>query len=209
MKVTSYLVAFAVSIFVTSAAIGENLIFNGNFEQGNTGFNTGYTYTDTQPKGLFPGGYYAIGVDPSLYHTGTVSYGDHTSGYGNMMIVNGHTEPGVTLWEQTVAISPNTDYEFSLWLSNWDGDPPAQLEYFINDISIGSSFTPDTTGEWIGFSELWQSGSNTTATIQIVDIETAWGGNDFAIDDVSFVPEPASATILILGATLIASKRRR
>ncbi|MCJ7730192.1 MAG: PEP-CTERM sorting domain-containing protein, partial [Sedimentisphaerales bacterium] len=179
-----------------------------SFEQGNTGFSTSYTYTDSQPSGLDPAGYYAIGIDPSYYHLGTVSYGDHTSGYGNMMIVNGHTSPDVTLWQQTVSISPNTEYEFSLWLSNWDGDPPAQLEYFINDISIGSSSTPETTSEWIRFSKLWQSGLNTMATIRIVDIETAWGGNDFAIDDITLVPEPGTVVLLGLGGLGLIHRKR-
>src|SRR5690606_7669371 len=32
----------------------------------------------------------------------------------------------------------------------------------------------------------WNSGSNTTATIEIVNLQNAEGGNDFGLDDISF-----------------------
>jgi hypothetical protein len=106
-------------------------------------------------------------------------------------------------------VSPNTEYEFSAWLSNWSSVSYnlAQLEYSINDISIGSDYVPEQAGDWAKVSHLWQSGFNTTATIKIVDKDTSWSGNDFAIDDISFVPEPA--TLLLLGLGGLALRKRK
>jgi hypothetical protein len=190
-----------------------NLVVNGNFEAGNAGFATGYTYTDSQPNGLNPEGYYAIGTDPGKYHIDVPPYGDHTSGFANMMIVNGATIPDVTVWEQVVSVSLGTEYEFSLWFSNWSTSLVnlANLEYFINGSSIGSSLVPAEQGLWANFSTLWQSGLNTTANIRIVDKETAISTNDFALDDISLSVIPAPGAIILggIGASVVGWLRRR
>jgi hypothetical protein len=204
----SYLMAFVVSILVTNGAIGANLIVNGDFEQGNTGFNNGYSYSSDS---LFPEGTYTISTNPRNFGTLFASYNDHTTGAGNMMIANGATISNVTVWEQTVSISPNTNYEFSFWLSTANDAPdninPAELEYFINDVSLGMISSPEQMGIWIQESKFWYSGAYTAATIKIVDTDTNWWGNDFALDDISFVPEPA--TLLLFGLGGLATMRRR
>jgi len=52
---------------------------------------------------------------------------------------------------------------------------------------LGSPFNASpTTCVWNKFFEKWNSGSNTTATISIVNQNTATNGNDFSLDDISF-----------------------
>jgi hypothetical protein len=214
-KIIIFHVIMLMLIFTIPAIATQNLIVNGDFEAGNTGFSTGYTYTTD----LIEQSCYAIDILPDGHHStrpyDIASHGDHTSGQGNMMIVNGSTTPDVTVWEQTVSVSPNTSYEFSIWVSNWINwnVNPAHLEYFMNNVSLGSTFVPDAPapGEdpWINASYLWQSGfETTTATIKIVDIETAFSVNDFAIDDISLsqTPEPATLFLLTLGGLVL---RRR
>lgn len=97
---------------VPAATVGANgnLITNGGFEDGNTGFTTEYTYLDPSVTGgwtLGPEYMYTVSTDPSLYHSAWSSFGDHTSGTGNMMIVNGtweDTSPGynAVVWAQEV-----------------------------------------------------------------------------------------------------------
>lgn len=211
MKAAYCLVIFAVSILVTNAATGTNLIANGDFEQGVTGFNTGYDYNST----AFPEGKYAITTNPKNNHPFYADYHDHTTSTGNMMIANGATSPDVIVWVQTVSILPDTNYEFSFWLSTANEAlsdiNPADLEYFINDASLGIISPPEQYGVWIQESKFWYSGAYTSVTIRIVDTDTNWWGNDFALDDISFetVPEPASATMIALGAALFASRRKR
>ena len=91
-------------------ANGSNLIVNGDFESGNTGFGTEYSYLDpsnTGPWTLGPEYLYTVSTDPSLYHSAWSSFGDHTSGTGKMMIVNGTWDDytpdyNAIVWEQTV-----------------------------------------------------------------------------------------------------------
>lgn len=83
---------------------GPNLIVNGDFEAGNTGFNTDYRFS---PGSIFDFHEYAITTNPRLVPNQATAFGDHTSGSGLMMAVNGPLSPTVlTVWSQTVALSP-------------------------------------------------------------------------------------------------------
>lgn len=73
-------------------AVTGDLITNGDFEAGNTGFTTEYNYLNPSITGtwtLGPEYLYTIGTNPNLYHNAWTSFGDHTTGTGKMMIVNG------------------------------------------------------------------------------------------------------------------------
>src|ERR1035437_1122929 len=99
---------------------GVELVINGNFSGGNTGFTSDYS---TSACLLFPyhclgpEGMYAVGTDPNYYNGGFFSYppyGDHTSGSGNMMVVNGAVTANTSVWCETIpGLSTNTDYDFS------------------------------------------------------------------------------------------------
>jgi len=210
-KVTWFIVWVLLVCFETSAIGSLNLVFNGDFEAGNTSFKTGYLYS---PTDIGAQGTYTVDSDPHNTHPLFASYGDHTSGVGKMMIVNG-TGSDLIVWEQAIPVIPDTDYELSLWLSKCVPYSPAQLEFYINDISIGTSFVPEATAEWIQFSKSWSASGNSTAVVKIVDLNTEASGNDFAIDDISYIPEPAvipAPVALMLGGIgvgLVGWLRRR
>ncbi len=165
-----------------------NLVYNGNFSLGNTGFTSTYTYV-TGPGSLGPEGTYAITTSPSLVHSGTASFGDHTTGTGNMMAINGSGTP-TSVWCQTIPVTPNTNYTFSAWVANWStpgaGEAPI-LQFMINGVLIGTPLTvTSAVGTWIHFYATWNSGANTTASICVYDECTSLSGNDFALDDIFF-----------------------
>lgn len=161
---------------------GVNLFVNGDFEQGNTGFVSDYIHS---PNNLVPEGVYAITPNPSIQHPGFAPCGDHTSGSGNMMAVNGAATPGLNVWCQTVTVLPNTTYIFSAWLTNLHPSSPAILQFSVNGILLGDEFTADPpTCDWQQFYIEWFSGANTTATFCVVNQNTQQGGNDFALDDI-------------------------
>ena len=123
------------------AKSNNNLIFNGDFEMGNTGFTTEYVVGTTSCFGL---GYldcegtYDVINNPQLGHANFSPCGDHTTGSGNMMVVNGDTDPGKEVWCQMVTVMPNTYYDFSAWLANVNPASPAQLQFSINGITLGN-----------------------------------------------------------------------
>ncbi len=122
-KLFACLVAvFLITVFVvpTSAVTPVNLVENGDFEAGNVGFDTDYTYHDPTVTGgsaLWGEFLYTIGTDPYLYHSNWgPGFGDHTPGTGNMMIVNGtpsDTDPKGLVWGQTVSLPAVPDDAFS------------------------------------------------------------------------------------------------
>lgn len=171
--------------------LGPNIIVNGNFSLGYTNFTTDYLLGTGGPWGLLSyEGTYAITTSPSYVHNNFSYCTDHTSGGGNMLVVNGASTPGVKVWCQNVSVTPNTDYEFSTWVTSALTDPNvAQLQFSINNTTIGSVFSPSSTGcTWSQFFQVWNSGIQTSANVCITNQNVAVGGNDFAIDDISFSP---------------------
>ena len=171
---------------VTSFTLGSSLITNGDFSGGNTGFTSSYNFTN--PTNITEAEYNVI-PDPQTYNGGFASCGDNTTGSGNMMVVNGSSIVGSTVWCQTVPVSANTDYLISAWLASVHPTFPAILEFTVNGVAVGSNLNGSvTTCVWEEFFSTWNSGAATSADICITNLNTSIAGNDFALDDISFSP---------------------
>jgi gliding motility-associated-like protein len=163
-----------------------NLIDNGDFEQGTAGFSSDYILN---PGDLWPESVYDVLTNPNAAHPNFPACGDHTTGSSNMMAVNGSATAGVDVWCQTIAVSPNTQYVFTAWATALVPASPARLQFSINGGTIGTIFNlSSATCTWQNFYAVWNSGSATSATICIVNQNTAPSGNDFALDDIVFSP---------------------
>jgi gliding motility-associated-like protein len=175
---------------VTAFGTSGELVVNGNFSAGTTGFTSAYTPGTGGSYGpLSFEGTYAVVNSPAAAHSNFASYGDHTTGNGAMLVVNGASAPGQAVWCQTVAVAPNTNYAFSAWLSTAYFESPAQLLFTINGVPVGNPLlAPAVTGQWVNFYAIWNSGANTSASICITNQNTSVSGNDFALDDISFAP---------------------
>jgi hypothetical protein len=172
-----------------SLNVALELVTNGDFEAGNSGFTSQYV---NSPTDLVPEGTYAVLNNPNTAHP--LFYGiDHTTGSGRMIVVNGSSSL-VNFWGNTVTVLPNTTYYFSAWAMSVNAVAPfASLQFKINGLQVGTIATL-TTGplsnggpfNWTRFYGSWNSGPATTADLSIVNLQTALGGNDFALDDISF-----------------------
>lgn len=181
-----------------------NSVVNGDFELGDTGFqHAGYTdVTTTNPSAglLNPAGTYAVGSNPTLYHSAFFTpNGDHTSGRGNMLIVNGSDTPNKIVWQETITVKPSTDYVFSFWAANISqanitNNNTSILRFSLNNGTTTTALgtitlsTANGLGAWQYFNTIWNSGSiNGTVTIALINDNTnTAGGNDFAVDDILF-----------------------
>ncbi len=170
----------------TAPDLNNNLVDNGDFEGGNAGFTSDYGYS---PGNLVPEGLYDVLDNPQDDHPGFAPCDDHTSGSGNMMVVNGAGTPNQNVWCETVPVTPNTQYVLSAWVTSVVASSPARLQFNINGIPLGPIFNaPGSTCNWQNFFQVWNSAGNTSATICIVNQNTVLGGNDFALDDIVFAP---------------------
>lgn len=172
--------------------LGNNQIVNGDFEGGNVGFSTDYVLGTGGTWGpLSNPGTFAITNSPSAVHNNFSFCNDHTPAPGTqMLVVNGSGTPGTNVWCQTVPVQPNTDYQFGTWITNALNETNVgQLQFSINGGALGNVFSTSPTGcNWQQFFQVWNSGSATTANICILNQNTNQGGNDFAIDDITFRP---------------------
>jgi len=175
----------SITYYLTSLSSGTNLIPNGNFSAGNTGFTSQYIYAANNTTE----GEYFVGTNPQAWNPLAPTCPDHTSGNGNMMLVNGSPIPNAEVWKTSVTVIPNANYTFSTWICPVSNPNPAQLAFSINGNSIGSLITATLpTCNWIQFYTTWNSGNATTATISIINKNIIAFGNDFALDDISFAP---------------------
>ena len=172
---------------VCTIGTGTNLLVNPSFTSGNTGFTSSYGYVADLPNRndeLIPEALYGVGSDAFAYHpdfhgTGRTGAGD------NFMIVNGSQNLSV-VYQQSVTVRPNTYYSFSVYANSINPASPAQLGFVINGKSTSTVTTLNGTTNYVRIADLWFSGSNTTAIIEIRDVNKAPGGNDFGLDDLYF-----------------------
>lgn len=178
------------TVILTVSNETPNLVVNGDFESGNTGFTSSYIYGTGGAWGLLSNpGQYAIATSPNLTHTNFSNCVDHTStGPGNMLVANGSSTPNTAVWCQSVNVSQNTNFVFSAWIGNALNDPNvSNLQFTINGVQLGPIFaTTPVACTWNQFYQTWNSGSNSTAQLCIVNQNTTGGGNDFILDDIYF-----------------------
>jgi len=174
----------------TIGAVDGNVIINGDFSAGNTGFQSDYGYGSGGAYGLLSNeGEYALAANASDTHNNFAWCYDHTVGNatGQMIVVNGAALPDLRVWYQQVTVTPYTDYQFSMWGASVISESPAQLNVLIDGVQIGTTFSlPGMTCNWVNHNATWNSADNTSVEIAIVNQSTSSAGNDFVIDDISF-----------------------
>ncbi|MBC6995581.1 gliding motility-associated C-terminal domain-containing protein [Neolewinella lacunae] len=185
-------VAFGPGTYTLTAQVIDptvNLIVNGDFSAGDSGFTTEYGPGTGGAFGpLSTEGTYAIVANSSAAHSNFAACSDHTGG-GNMLVINGATTPNEQVWCQTVAVPANTLLSFTAWVASAISENPALLQFSVNGELLGESFRASSaTCSWNRFAENWFSGGAMSAEICIVNQNTVGSGNDFAIDDIFFGP---------------------
>ncbi len=177
------------SYTVTATTLGAELVVNGDFSAGNTGFTSGQTYSSTYT----PCNYF---VANGWFGT---SFGandtDHTPTTDNMyMSIDGCYMGPTVIWEQNITVANGTPYTFSFWATDANAVQPIYEIHFIGDVTgdnivatiPGNPGSP-TSFNWSQYQvACWNSTRDNNVTIRIVNLQTASYGNDFGMDDFSF-----------------------
>lgn len=183
----------------TGCCDGTNLFPNGTFEDGNTGFVSGYTNQSSfSANSIIPGQYgigtslQALAVSPqwdALNHT-------NCSNKGKFMMVNGRTmtNSSTSVYQQTnIAVDPDKEYTLCYYYKPlpqcafevWDD---ANLTPVVSGASItANTCDDDTTGlcGWKKASYTLTPSGNSINFYLYLSQGGVGDGNDFALDDIS------------------------
>jgi gliding motility-associated-like protein len=213
MKNSLYYFLFLILISFSNSALGQTLT-NGNFETGGNGVGfliNGIGYTQINPTtGSSTSGNYAITTNPQLLNSNFISGGDHTSGTGRMLVVDGNTTAGSRLWSSTstggalTGFTSGNVYTFSYWIKSVSNDvtnnaTQANINvFFVNASNINpastNSYAPLPSQGWTQVSYSFTA-TNNNALIELRNNNLSVLGNDFAIDDITLTPGALPLTL--------------
>lgn len=172
---------------VSTNDLNFNLLSNGNFEVGNTGFYTDLTLlTPSNPTGIQSA--YGLTPNANFWESTFAACVDHTlgNGIGIMMVVDGAVSGNNVVWRQSAAVEPQKNYTFEYYAQSVDPVNPAILQVRINGLPVSTDTLSNVTCAWQSHSVAWNSVNDTLATIELFNLNQAGIGNDFALDDLSF-----------------------
>lgn len=160
------------------------LVFNGNFSSGNTGFTSQYTYSLFTVQNE---GYYTVGPNASWYHTQFQGTGD-----GNFLIANGGygswVNNQVDVWCQTIPSCPGQTYTLSFRGRTLTNELPARVVWVMDGVlAHWPDFTfPAFNAGWQTYTTSWTAGPNQTSVNACIRVTSGDGvGDDFGLDDIS------------------------
>lgn len=166
-----------------------NLVENGGFESGNNGFTNQYDFVP--PTGPFDNtGMYAIDNSPIPYSpTGPGQYLPCLPLEGsNMLIARGTNSVGASVWCQTIAIEPQTDYHFIFFSSNVGTSHPSQFEVLFNSTRVSGFTNTGLDCTWNEHEAFWFSRASTSVEICIYSVHQNNPGklyaNAFTLDNI-------------------------
>ena len=211
-------------MLAAAPAIAGEIVINGSFSAGAAGFSTDYANLATQPENDATGGIYITTNPATLCGSCFPNMGDHTTGTGNMLFVDGASNANSTIWSETAKVLPNSTYDLSFWTTSLGtAGPQPEVVASLNgtpvvDTGLLPSATGNTATTWRNYTATINSGSATSLTLNFVDPSDTHAFNDLALDDISLtgpaptstpVPEPSSLSLLAGGLGLILLGRRR
>jgi hypothetical protein len=214
------------TLFTASAAnAAGNLIVNGDFSAGNTGFTSDYTYVAPTANAMYPEGLYTIWNNPVDVHNLWVD----DAAAPTMLIENGYTGSDTAnhaVWRQDgLAGVAGETYLFSASIMNvccnasFGGNLNAPSEILFQVSGNGADWTtildyitspgavapePDD-GILVNVNASFVNGFGGAFDIRAIDGLNAASGNDFGITNLSLsaVPEPATWAMMLLGFATI------
>lgn len=163
-----------------------NLVTNGNFSAGNSGFTNQFPLDfnmQNEPS-------YNVGPNANWYHPQW-----NCTGNGNFLMINaGWAHSGYDAWCQTIPVCPGQTYTLVVRAASLAAQGAPLLNWVID--GVGQSMLMQTAasqGTWTQFTNSWTSGPGQYSASFCIEVSSSWGvGNDFALDDISI-----SSTIVL------------
>lgn len=186
-------ICFCINNLGSYCCDAENLVVNGNFEAGNTGFSSAYTLDALTYPGQFnvtnSAAAFGATVTDHSYCADPVAYASNTK----YLTVNGKTQQSGSsvVWEQTITgLRKGATYRFCANFKNmkqctFDILPQVKIEAGTTTSAMFTVNMPTTNAcAWQNIDVVFTA-TGTSETVRIYIDETGNGdGNDLAIDDI-------------------------
>ncbi len=189
------------SLLFINYSNSQNLLTNPSFELGGSGVGfvtngAGYTQLGTPYTGTTTSGNFAVINNPNTINTANFIFeGDHTTGVGRMLVIDGNTTAGnPRFWRAgntgagITTLTIGTTYRFSYWIKSISNlGSPADIGIQIIGgtapvLTSGATIAPAPAQSWRQVIYTFVA-TATTAQIELWNANTAAIGNDFAVDD--------------------------
>jgi hypothetical protein len=170
-----------------------NLVKNGDFEDGLTGFKSDFINDPTND--VFTWGYYVVTDNVAKYRDGREGFFvNPVPNTGKYYAIDMNNSGKQRLWYDSITVKPNTTYSFSCILANVNADfaAPGVMNLKINGRKVCPSWTlSNGSAAWIPFSIKYKTGPNENR-IEISIVDEIWTlmGNDVALDNIVFKEIP-------------------
>ena len=202
MKKLLILSATLCGVIELNATSSGNLITNGGFESGNTGFQSDYNYV-TRNNGA---GEYGVVSTMQSIHSGIYGqFGDTLAYEGSKyLFANGSTNSNYSPWKITLnspGVTLTTDvstplyYRFEAAVANTD-DASLSLPSLSFEVSVnGGQFKTFTTTPTLNTAGQWKlayvdtyffTSMPSSIALRLRNLQTDGSGNDFALDNIFF-----------------------
>lgn len=182
-----------------------NIIPNGDFSKGNTGFVCQLPYVKPAIDCLWPCTYTVARAfnEPQLHHLiapESFSAPKPKTRKEQVLFMNAGGQDPVTVWQTEVKCQPNTKYLISfcsISLSGYilEGNPPHQMATmeWMPDFEIWAGDEPSQPiqagkGEYSRGSMVWESKKKTSAVIKIVRTRMEHTGGLIGISNIEMIP---------------------
>jgi hypothetical protein len=179
------------------------LVDNGGFEAGDTGFTSdAKSVLPPFPHGQRPNDSYAITADASKVINLFTGTGD-----GQFLVVSspkaGKVANSAVAWQQEaqILVVAELSYCISARFMTISSEPPATVELQINHQAISMALElPRSPGRWTQLSTPWTAQESAEVSFQIIAKNPRQYGHDFAIDDIHFqscdtAPDPTPPAV--------------
>ncbi|MBF6607700.1 MAG: hypothetical protein ITG00_03065, partial [Flavobacterium sp.] len=197
----AHLLVFILTI--ASAPLSAQILTNGDFESG--GHGNGFfvhDYTLINPlTGTSTPGFYARTTDPALMNATFISGGDHTTGTGNMLVIDGSLLSNRFFWTTgntggaIGGFTAGTTYTFSFWIksvsnavTSVDATRASIGLFFINANNVNPAnqnfLAPLPSEGWVNISYSFVATAD-NAMVRLKTNTPGVIGHDFAVDDFS------------------------
>jgi hypothetical protein len=190
----------------------QNIIPNGDFSQGTTGFTSELPYVKPTDNCLWPGAYTISATydRPQLHRLiapEPFPAPIKRTGKEKVFFANAGGTDLLVVWASNVKCEPNTQYLITfncISLSGHieEGNPPHQVATmeWVPDFVIWANDQPSAPfqagcGKYFKARMLWNSKKSTSATIKIVRDKILHGGGLIGISNIEMIPVKATPTV--------------